>query len=146
MIDSEVEETDGSADHPTEIEETADTAADHASQVMSESGSVGVLSAEVRVLQVGNGQITRSMYRQLDEADPEQFEPFGRVRDGKGNPSEGVLSLVGRDPATGALVRHSANPPDWSASDGPEEVHALDEAPTRSPPVRIRPRICRGNI
>jgi hypothetical protein len=53
---------------------------------MSESASVEVLRAEVRVLQVGNGQITRSMYRQLDEANPEQFEPFGRVRDGKGNP------------------------------------------------------------
>ena len=34
---------------------------------MSESASVEVLSAEVRVLHVGNGQITRSMYRQLDE-------------------------------------------------------------------------------
>jgi hypothetical protein len=32
---------------------------------VGESASVAVLSAEVRVLQVGNGQITRSMYRQL---------------------------------------------------------------------------------
>jgi hypothetical protein len=40
---------------------------------MSESANVEVLSAEVRVLQVGNRQITRSMYRQLDEATFEWF-------------------------------------------------------------------------
>ena len=50
---------------------------------MDESASVEVLTAEVRVLQVGNGQITRSMYRQLDEAGPDQFEPLGRVKDNK---------------------------------------------------------------
>jgi hypothetical protein len=50
---------------------------------MSESASAEVLSAEVRVLQVGNGQITRSMYRQLDEATLDRFEPFGRVKDNK---------------------------------------------------------------
>jgi hypothetical protein len=32
---------------------------------MDESAKVEVLAAEVRVVQVGNGQITRSMYRQL---------------------------------------------------------------------------------
>src|SRR5687768_12478553 len=47
---------------------------------MSESASVEVPSAEVRVLQVGNGQITLSMYRQLDEATFERFKPFGGVR------------------------------------------------------------------
>ena len=55
---------------------------------MSESASVEVLSAEVRVLQVGNGQLTRSMYRQLDEATFERFEPFGRVKDNKRKPEE----------------------------------------------------------
>ena len=105
----------------TELEESDDTAAEHASQATIESASVEVLSAEVRVLHVGNGQLTRAMYRQLDEASPERFEPLGRVRDGKGKPSEGVLKLVGRDTATGALVRHGAYPPDWSASDTPEE-------------------------
>jgi hypothetical protein len=59
------------------------------------------------------------MYRQLDEATFERFEPFGRVRDIKR--MEGVLQLVGRDTETGALVRYIAQPPDWSASDGPEE-------------------------
>jgi hypothetical protein len=32
-----------------------------------------------------------------------------------------VLQLVGRDTKTGTLVRYEANPPDWSASDAPEE-------------------------
>jgi hypothetical protein len=50
---------------------------------MSESGRVEVLNAEVRVVQVGNGQMTRAMYRQLDEASLERFEPFGRVKDDK---------------------------------------------------------------
>ena len=50
---------------------------------MTESASVEVLSAEIRVLQVGSGQMTRSMHRQLDEASFERFEPFGRVKDNK---------------------------------------------------------------
>jgi hypothetical protein len=41
-----------------EVEETDDTAAGHASQAMGESASVDVLSAEVRVLQGGDSQIT----------------------------------------------------------------------------------------
>jgi hypothetical protein len=81
---------------------------------MSESASFEGLTAEVRVLQVGNGQITRSMYRQLDEANLERFEPFGRVREDQENLRKGVLQLVGRDTTTSALVRHSAHPPDWS--------------------------------
>jgi hypothetical protein len=75
---------------------------------MGESASVEVLSAEVRVLQVGDGQITLSMYRQLDEATFEWFEPFGRVRENERNPKDGVLQLVGRDTKTGALVRYDA--------------------------------------
>ena len=45
---------------------------------MSESASVEVLSAEVRVLHVGNGQITRSMYRQPDETPVEAPTPYPR--------------------------------------------------------------------
>jgi hypothetical protein len=37
---------------------------------MSESASVERLSAEVRVIQVGSGQLTRPMYRQIDETTP----------------------------------------------------------------------------
>jgi hypothetical protein len=95
---------------------------------MSESASVEVLSAEVRVLHVGNGQLTRAMYRQLDEAAPERFEPFGRVKDNKRRPKNGwrlvgrdgetEVLLVGRDRETGALIRYqdadSAEPSDRS--------------------------------
>jgi hypothetical protein len=59
---------------------------------MSESPNVEVLSADVRVLQVGNGQITRSMYRQLDEAALERFEPFGRVSDNERTPGRECCS------------------------------------------------------
>jgi hypothetical protein len=55
---------DTAADQTSELKE-ADEAAGDPSQCVGESASVAVLSAEVRVLQVGNGQITRSMYRQL---------------------------------------------------------------------------------
>ena len=88
---------------------------------MGESASVEVLSAEARVLQVGNGQITRSMYRQLDEATSERFEPFGRVRDNERNLREGVVQLAGRDTTTDNLVRYDAYPPDWSPRKGPSE-------------------------
>jgi hypothetical protein len=50
------------------------------------------------------------MYRQLDEAAFEWFEPFGRVRENKRKPNEGVLQLVGRETKTGALVRYAAHP------------------------------------
>jgi len=101
---------------------------------MSESASVEVLSAEVRVLKVGNGQITRSMYRQLDEATLERFEPFGRVKDNKRKPKEGVLQLVGRDSKTAALVRYIAQPSNWSKQQGPSEFehwlqHTRQSAP-----------------
>jgi hypothetical protein len=73
------------------------------------------------VLQVGNRQITRSMYRQLDETASEWFKPFGRVRDNERDLTKGVLQLVGRDTTTGALVRYDAYPPDWSPQEGPSE-------------------------
>ena len=85
---------------------------------MSESASVEVLCAEVRVLQVGSGQITLSMCRQLDEATFERFEPFGRVRDMNAAPRR-ELQLVGRDTETSALVRCDAYPPDGSPRKGP---------------------------
>jgi hypothetical protein len=44
--------------------------------------TVDVLTAEVRVLQVGRRQVTLSVVRQLDWADPGDIEPFGRVRTG----------------------------------------------------------------
>jgi hypothetical protein len=101
--------------HASELEEFDDTAADHGSQTMGESASVEGFSAEVRVLQVRNGQITRSIYRQLDEAPPERFQPFGRVKDKKripkewGQPKGGVLQLVGRDSKTRARFTTTHN-------------------------------------
>jgi hypothetical protein len=95
---------------------------------MTESARFEVLSAEIRILQVGNGQITRSMYRQLDEVSIERFEAFGRVKDNepksgdnKLKSGERVLQLVGRDTKTGALVRYDARPPAWPVSNGPSE-------------------------
>jgi hypothetical protein len=105
---------------------------------MNKTAAVEVLSAEVRVLRVDSGQITLSMYRQLDEATVERFQPFGRVRDNKRNPKNGMLELVGRDTRTGALVRHSANPPDWSASDAPEEFTHWQTHTNHSSPGRYR--------
>ena len=51
---------------------------------MSDDGepTVEVQTAEVRVLQVGRRQVTLSMARQLDWANPADVEPFGRVRTG----------------------------------------------------------------
>jgi hypothetical protein len=46
----------------------------------SHEPSVETLTAEVRILQVGAGQVTLSAARQLDHADPSEIEPFGRVR------------------------------------------------------------------
>jgi hypothetical protein len=111
---------------------------------MSESASVEGLSAEVRVLQVDNRQVTRSMYRQLDEAALERFEPFGRVRDNEGNPREGMLQLVGRDTAAGTLVRYDAYPPDWFR-EGPSDfahwvLHNRKFGPPPSLPSCRKPR------
>jgi hypothetical protein len=42
--------------------------------------------------------ITLSMYRQLDEASPERFEPGGRVTDDKGIPKNAKEGLLQMDP------------------------------------------------
>lgn len=47
------------------------------------TATVEVLTAEVRVLMVGNRQVTLSVYRQLDIVSTGEIEPFGRVRDVK---------------------------------------------------------------
>jgi hypothetical protein len=117
---------------------------------MRESARVEVLCAEVRVLQVGNGQITLSMYRQLDETTFERFEPFGRVKDIEPDYNERVLQLVGRDTKTGALVRYYPRSPDWSRRvdgtrrDGPSEfahwlLHTEQSTPDWPYPVADGP-------
>jgi hypothetical protein len=67
---------------------------------------VEVLTARVRVLQVGSRQVTLSVYRQLDHVDPGQIEPFGRVKDR--DDQAGMIHVVGsstRPVDHGALVR-----------------------------------------
>src|SRR5450755_1209653 len=62
------------------------------------------LTAEVRVLTIGTGRVTLSMFRQLDCVSAFKIRPFGRVRAGThyepypGLPPEPVwLELLGRD-------------------------------------------------
>ena len=73
---------------------------------------VEVLTAEVRVLQVGRRQVTLSVYRQLDRVDPDEIEPFGRVNVEAPSGSwlgERQVEVVGRHVETGALVASSAH-------------------------------------
>lgn len=68
--------------------------------------------------------ITLSMYRQLDEAILERFQPVGRVRDDKRRPKnapEELLQLIGHDAETEAWVRYNAQPPNWSKRERPSE-------------------------
>jgi hypothetical protein len=53
---------------------------------------VEVLTAEVRVLQVGRRQVTLSVVRQLDWAEAADVVPFGRVRTGD-KPPGGVRAI-----------------------------------------------------
>ena len=46
------------------------------------SAKVETLTAEVRVLMVGNRQVTKSVYLQLDYSPPWRIAPFGRVNTG----------------------------------------------------------------
>jgi hypothetical protein len=52
---------------------------------MTDTATVETLTAEVRVLMVGNRQITLSVARQLDHVSLDQMETFGRVRINDGN-------------------------------------------------------------
>jgi hypothetical protein len=68
--------------------------------------TVEVLTAEVRVLQVGRRQVTLSVVRQLDWADPADVVPFGRVRTGDTPPGRvrAVGSSGSRDVKSAASV------------------------------------------
>lgn len=66
------------------------------------TATVETLTAEVRVLVVGNRQITLSVAKQLDEVPLWDMLPFGRVSVGK---THGVWGrVIGRHKRTGALV------------------------------------------
>lgn len=74
---------------------------------MNHTATVEVLSAEVRVLQVGARQVTLSVFRQLDTVGFDAIIPFGRVRDPRddGSYDSRVMNVIGRDIETGSLVR-----------------------------------------
>ncbi|AYR01663.1 hypothetical protein SEA_SCARLETT_63 [Mycobacterium phage Scarlett] len=65
--------------------------------------AVEVLAASVRVLQVGNRQVTQSVYRQLDYLPVWDMHFFGRVR-AAARPLHGEIELVGVD-RKGNLVK-----------------------------------------
>lgn len=67
--------------------------------------TVEVLTAEIRVLQVGSKPVTLSAARQLDSVDAAKIKPFGRVRiDPK--PADGLIEVIGS--VNGILARSSA--------------------------------------
>jgi hypothetical protein len=72
--------------------------------VTATTATVELLTAEVRVLQVGSRQVTRSVFRQLDCVPAGEIEPFGRVSD-SGNPD--VIEVAGSH--RGVLARSSVS-------------------------------------
>jgi hypothetical protein len=86
-----------------------------------ETATIETLTASVRVLMIGNRQITMSIFKQLDEVrGPYDLEPFGRI----GYRAEyGGTWIVGRslrERDRGALVRHCT----WGT-----DLRGLDELP-----------------
>jgi hypothetical protein len=71
-----------------------------------QTATVEVLTAQVRVLQVGSRQVTLSVYRQLDHVLPDEIEPFGRVKDRDDDPEKIYADGRSTRPVDhGALVR-----------------------------------------
>jgi hypothetical protein len=79
--------------------------------VSEHTATMEVLTAEVRVLQVGSRQIALSVYGQLDEVRADDIKPFGRVR--SRNSSYALTEVVGSDD-DGRLCRS------WLHDDGLE--------------------------
>lgn len=68
---------------------------------MTDTATVETLTAEVRVLMVGNRQITRSIARQLDQIPLRDLTPFGRVR-----LDDHDHTVIGSDPNGTLAVAH----------------------------------------
>jgi hypothetical protein len=66
---------------------------------------IELLTAEVRVLQVGSRQITLSVARQLDQVDPDDIEPFGRICTGRKPPYAAVEMIEVVGSTRGVLTR-----------------------------------------
>jgi len=72
----------------------------------SKTATVETLTAEVQVLMIGSRQVTMSVYNQLDWAELDKIELFGRVRPREAQ--RGIIYLVGKTTDTGQLVRSRA--------------------------------------
>lgn len=86
--------------------------------------TIDTLTAEVHVLKVGPRQLTKSMYRQLDQIPPAHLEPFGRVKVGRYALLDMEVELVGRSTRTGALARATLDygTGDWQATDSARKL------------------------
>ena len=78
------------------------------------TATVELLTAEVRVLQVGSRQVTLSVARQLDLVPLDALEPFGRVRT-----RDYDYAVIGKHVLTGALVMARYDPAPWSSRVSP---------------------------
>lgn len=86
---------------------------------MSETATVEVLTAEVRVLMVGSRQVTLSVARQLDDVSPDEIEPFGRIRLGRKPPSSVTEQIEVIGSADGILaVAHADFEKNYCSSNG----------------------------
>lgn len=91
----------------------------------SMTATVETLTAEVRVLMVGNRQVTLSVFKQLDSSDFQRMEPFGRVRDGREDDLYSIR-LVGVSRLDGTLVRCTVPKPKWTLP-APAELNHWSE-------------------
>lgn len=73
----------------------------------TETATVETLTAEVRVLMVGNRQITQTIAKQLDQVHPDYIDPFGRIN--AHWITDSVTTVIGRDKRDGSLVLSNAH-------------------------------------
>ena len=107
------------------------------------SAEVTTLTATVTALVVGSRQVTLSVFRQLDTCRWDQIIPFGRVRDKQSELGyrHGVILLVGKRIADGALVRswvypESSPPKEAPYADYWDEEQRAKEAEKRQTDLR----------
>lgn len=93
------------------------------------TATVETLTAEVRVLQVGNRQITMSVAKQLDVVDFMRIEAFGRVAISRRD--EPCVVVIGRDSDSGALVCADVPPPRLATPDVSVDVVGNPHRPPR---------------
>lgn len=85
------------------------------------TATVETLTAEVRVLMVGNRQMTMSVAKQLDWCDLEELQPFGRVHI---NRDQVDTLVIGRHQSSGALriARCYPSRDRWTPMVDPEDL------------------------